>query len=369
MSGTLIFWVAAAALTVGLGGLLFLFSAGAARGALSAGSEDPSMAVYRRQLEELDELASRGLLPEAEQRAARAEAGRRLISAADRTAKPETAGGKVSRFGLAAGGVAAAAGAVTLYLVLGSPGTGDQPFQARVKSWMGSDLEFLPPQELAAVLRQVVAKRPQDIQGLVYLGKVELSAADPAAAARTLGRARRLEPNNPEIVALEAQALLSESEDKVTPEAAAALRRVLALAPQDPMARYYLAKAAMEAGRNQEGLAAWQTLADELPEGDERKLQLMQEIAQAKGQVTAQAVAKADAPAQQAFIKAMVSRLAGRLKEKPDDPEGWARLIRAYGVLGDKQEQDRALASARKVYAQRPAVMLEIEKEAASAPQ
>ena len=65
----------------------------------------------------------------------------------------------------------------------------------------------------------------------------------------------------------------------------------------------------------------------------------------------------------------MVSRLAGRLKEKPDDPEGWARLIRAYGVLGDKEEQQRALATAREVYAQRPAVMLEIEKEATSAPQ
>ena len=369
MSGTLIFWVAAAALTVGLGALLFAFSALAARKALSAGPEDPSMAVYRRQLEELDELAGRGLLPEAEQRAARAEAGRRLISAADRGAKPETAGGKVSRVALLAGGIAAAAGAIALYLVLGSPGVADQPFKTRVKGWMSSDLEFLPPQELAAVLRQVVAKRPQDIQGLTYLGKAEIAAGESANAARTFGHARRLEPNNLELVALEAQALLTESEDKVTPEVEAALKRVLALSPQDPMARYYLAKAAVDAGRTEEGIKGWRALADELPVGDERRLQLEQQIAQASGKTSlAETVAKSEAPAQQAFIKAMVSRLAGRLKEKPDDPEGWARLIRAYGVLGDKEEQQRALASARKVYAQRPGMMLEIEKSA-EAPQ
>jgi cytochrome c-type biogenesis protein CcmH len=256
-----------------------------------------------------------------------------------------------------------------MYLWLGSPGQGDQPYRARLKSW-AADLEFLPPQELAAVLRQVVAKRPQDVQGLTYLGKAEMSAGDPAAAARTFGRARRLEPKNLEVVALEAQALLTESEDKVTPEADAALKRVLALSPQDPMARYYLAKAQMDAGRTEEGLKGWRALADELPPGDERRLQLEQQIAEATGKASmAETVAKADAPAQQAFIKAMVSRLAGRLKEKPDDPEGWARLVRAYGVLGDKQEQERALASARKIYAQRPAVMLEIEKEAASPPQ
>lgn len=370
MSGTLIFWVAATALTVGVGGLLFAFSSLATRKAATAGSEDPSMAVYRRQLEELDELANRGLLPEGEQRAARAEAGRRLISAADRGAKPETAGGKVSRLALAAGSVAAAAGAIVLYLMLGSPGMTDQPFKTRLKSWMSSDLEFLPPQELAAVLRQVVAKRPQDIQGLSYLGKVELSAGESADAARTFARARRLEPNNLELVSLEAQALLTESEDKVTPEVDAALKRVLALSPKDPMARYYLAKAQMDAGKTEEGLKAWRALADEMPPGDERKLQLEQEIAQASGKTSlADTVAKADAPAQQAFIKAMVSRLAGRLKDKPDDPEGWARLIRAYGVLGDKEEQQRALASARKVYAQRPGMMLEIEKAATSAPQ
>jgi cytochrome c-type biogenesis protein CcmH len=164
--------------------------------------------------------------------------------------------------------------------------------------------------------------------------------------------------------------LLTDAEEKVTPEVEAALKRVLALSPGDPMARYYLAKAALDAGRTDEGVRGWQALADELPAGDERKAQLEQQIAQATGRgKLAESIAKADAPAQAQFIKAMVSRLAGRLKEKPDDPEGWARLIRAYGVLGDKEEQQRALASARKVYAQRPAVMLEIEKEAASPPQ
>ena len=32
----------------------------------------------------------------------------------------------------------------------------------------------------------------------------------------------------------------------------------------------------------------------------------------------------------------MVDGLAARLQRQPDDPAGWARLICAYGVLGDK---------------------------------
>jgi cytochrome c-type biogenesis protein CcmH len=369
----LIFWLAAAALAIGLGGLVFAFSGLAARRAEKQ-VEDPSMAVYRRQLEELDELAGRGLLPEAEQRAARAEAGRRLISAADRKAQTETAGGRISKLAVAGGAVAAAAGAFAMYLWLGSPGQGDQPYRARLKSW-AADLEFLPPQELAAVLRQAVAKRPQDVQGLIYLGRVEAAAGDAAAAARAYGRARRLEPNNIQYVALEAEAQLAASEGTVTPEAEAALRRLIALDPTDAMARFYLAKADITAGRTQQGLAVWKQLEAQLPADDPSKARIRQEIANVEGTgpaanpALAAQIAQADAPAQAQFIKGMVSKLAGRLKEKPDDPDGWARLIRAYGVLNDKEAQARAIADMKKVYAARPGMALEIENSAKGRPQ
>jgi cytochrome c-type biogenesis protein CcmH len=34
------------------------------------------------------------------------------------------------------------------------------------------------------------------------------------------------------------------------------------------------------------------------------------------------------------MINSMVTQLAARLKDNPDDVEGWLRLIRSYSVLG-----------------------------------
>ena len=48
------------------------------------------------------------------------------------------------------------------------------------------------------------------------------------------------------------------------------------------------------------------------------------------------------------MILGMVERLAGRLKDNPDDAEGWRMLARSYEVLGetDKAKEARAKAEA-----------------------
>ena len=50
----------------------------------------------------------------------------------------------------------------------------------------------------------------------------------------------------------------------------------------------------------------------------------------------------------------MVDRLAARVKAQPDDPQGWARLIRAYGVLGQTARRDAAITEARRLFRDRP---------------
>lgn len=50
---------------------------------------------------------------------------------------------------------------------------------------------------------------------------------------------------------------------------------------------------------------------------------------------------------QGAMIRSMVARLADRLAESPDDPEGWQRLIRSYKVLDEPEKAQAALAQAR----------------------
>jgi cytochrome c-type biogenesis protein CcmH len=69
-----------------------------------------------------------------------------------------------------------------------------------------------------------------------------------------------------------------------------------------------------------------------------------------------------------AAIRGMVAGLADRLKTRPDDPEGWVRLVRAYAVLGETAQRDAALKTARTRYAGRPEVLSQLDQAAAAEP-
>ena len=60
----------------------------------------------------------------------------------------------------------------------------------------------------------------------------------------------------------------------------------------------------------------------------------------------------------------MVASLQAKLDANPDDPAGWARLVRSYKVLGDKAAEAKALTRARALFAKRPADLGPIETEA-----
>lgn len=49
------------------------------------------------------------------------------------------------------------------------------------------------------------------------------------------------------------------------------------------------------------------------------------------------------------MIRGMVAGLAARLEDQPNNPEGWAMLIRSYGVLGDTDAADAALSRAEEL--------------------
>ena len=44
------------------------------------------------------------------------------------------------------------------------------------------------------------------------------------------------------------------------------------------------------------------------------------------------------------MVRGMVARLSARLKDNPDDLDGWRRLARAYQVLGDADKAREAQA-------------------------
>src|SRR5262249_23665024 len=61
------------------------------------------------------------------------------------------------------------------------------------------------------------------------------------------------------------------------------------------------------------------------------------------------------------MIEGMVERLAQRLKENGKDVGGWRQLLRAYTVLGRREQAREALAGARRALADDAAALSEID--------
>jgi cytochrome c-type biogenesis protein CcmH len=358
------FWIAAAALSAAVGWLML---SGSRAALLRTAGEDPAVAMHRRQLAERAELAARGLLPEAEVTAARAEAGRRLLAAADRA--PRTAGADGRRLAVAAAVVAPLL-AVAAYLAVGTPGADDQPYSKRLAEWRAGDPARLDPPRMAAVLRAVSAERPNDPAVFRNLALAEMAAGDTMAAGAALRRAVRLAPGDAGLWAALGETFMMQAEGRIDADARTAFGEALKRDPANMSARYFLARADIQDGKVTEGLAGWRALLATLPPDDGNRTILAGEIAAVeKTGALPQAAPepRAQPMPDNAAIRGMVEGLAARLEADPMDPQGWVRLVRAWSVLGETGRRDAARAKARDLFKDKPEVLKALD-QAAEAP-
>ena len=360
-------WIAAALVSAGLAALVVQR---AARAAAAAGGENPALNVYRRQMAELDDLADRGLLAESERRSVRAETGRRLLAAAGRAEPPLTS----AQPGVVLAAAAAAPIlALIVYVAIGAPGFPDQPFAGRLAEWSHADLGALSWPQVAALMQANVKQHPGDAGRLQALAVAQLNAGQPLEAAQALQRATALAPRDAHLWELLGEAQAMAAGGDIDADAQAAFRQALALDPTSAGAKYALGQARIAHGDITGGLADWRALEASLAPDDSRREGLVKEIdyVAAHGALppagspeNSSAAQPAVGPAQ---IQAMVDGLAARLKANPDDPQGWVRLVRAYGVLGEADRQAAALAEARRRYAGHADVLAALA-DAANAP-
>lgn len=355
------FWVVAGVLSAAAAGLIL---SNAARAARNAGAADPTLSVYRRQLAEIDDLAARGLIPEAERKIARAEAARRLLAAADRYEAPWSADGQLRKVVLV---IAAAAPvlAIAAYLFTGAPGQPDQPIKGRIAAWREADPSSLSPPQLAVLLKQMIRERPADPEAYRFLALAEAASDNPHAAARAARKAIELAPQRADLWEQLGEALTLQNEGEVTPEAEAAFQEALTREPGRIASRFHLARAQAARGDRAGAVTAFRALLADLPADDaERRQILEQTIAEASGAP----LPPAAAPPQIEAIRGMVAGLAARLEANPDDPEGWVRLVRSYAVLGEAARRDAALDIARKRYAGNAGVLQALDAAAKTEP-
>ena len=357
----MMFWLALAALTLCLVAWIAwpLFRP---RGDNPARAEY-DVAVYYDQLQELDRDRDRGLIDATQADAARGEIERRLLNAgrdAGLSGTPRIRRHVVLAVALA---LLLPLASVPLYFNLGNPGLPAQPFATREA----------PPErtnEVADAVRGRLADAeaqtraaPDDPQAWLDLGRLRLFAGNLEAAETALARARSLDPDRPEIASAHGEALARLADGLVTPAARAAFLAALEGNADDPRARYFLALADYQSGREQAALDAWSALAKDAPADAPWLATVVARVTEtardlghdpadwlpeARGPSEADIAAarNMDAEERQEMIRGMVDGLAARLEDEPDDLAGWRMLARAGEMLGDPAAAAQAYARA-----------------------
>ncbi len=344
-------------------------------------------AVYRDQLKELERDVARGVIDAAAAANARLEIERRLLAADKRDERAvETAGSPMLAVVLALGVPMAAA---IFYLAIGSPGLADQPRASRTAEGPSGASPSGHDDFAAGVARleREVQQNPADAEKWLLLARTEAELGQWQKSVDAYQRVMALTNNQSEFASGYGEMLVLAADGVVTPAAQQQFAAALAHDPNDVPARFYAALAEAQAGEAAIAIAHWQELAAEVPqEAIRAELRRRIEEAAAAAGIAAPALAPAKtaaaagtpppAPAQpavappgptaadianagqmsdadrQAMIRTMVERLATRVKSTPDDLDGWMRLGRAYGVLG---ERDKALAAYQHVQTLLPA--------------
>lgn len=347
--------------------------------------DNPDIAIYRAQLDEIDRDLARDLLAEDEAERARAEVARRLL-AANRAPVAAASTGAASRVIPALLALGLLALSLGLYWQEGAPGYPDMPLQARLdasddmranrpnQATLQAVAPAPPPPEVpddyrAAVeqLREIAPSRPDDPEVWRMLARHEVEMRNYAGAATAQAQLIRLK--GAEATVTDKQRLLDlqvvAAGGLVSPEAEALLRNILDEDEGNIAARFYLGSLYNQTDRPDIALRVWREIIEN---GDPANFHVASArtlapdaafragveyaLPETRGPSFADMQAAEDMTEEDraAMIGGMVAGLANRLATEGGPAQDWARLIRAYGVLGDQEAARTVWEEAQQVF-------------------
>lgn len=395
------FWIAAGGMIVAVAALMLIALRGARQVEPTAAHD---LQVYRDQLKDVDRDLARGTITKEEAGRIRAEVGRRVLEAdralvAATQAGPNRAPRAMTRAAIL-GIVVVLAGSLWLYTRIGAPGYPDLPIVERLAmarkdrnsriSQAAAEAKMPKPAtpkadpkllDLIAKLRDAVAKRPDDLTGQKLLARNEAQLGNYDIAWKAQEQVVKLEGKDAtaQDYALQAGLMILAAGGYVSPQADKPLALALKLDPNNGTARYYTGLMFAQTGRPDLTFQLWEPLLGKGPQNAPWVAPIraqIEAVAQAAGinfqlppaagqpgpDAAAIAGAAKMSPAQrQQMIRGMVEGLASRLDAKGGSAAEWARLIRAYGVLGETDKQKAALAKAEAAYANSPKDLAQIK--------
>lgn len=362
----MIFWILVVVMTLAVVGLMAI----PLLRAPDVQDDNPDVAIYRAQLAEIDRDLERGLLEQDEAERSRTEIARRLLAASQMergTLRSD------KRQGVVVVAVLVVIAAVTFatYGQIGAPGYGDVPLQARLAAseemranrpaqvFLEQVAPPPPPVEVpedyrAAIdrLREIAPSRPDDLEAWSRLAFHEVELRNYSGAA--VAQERVIAIMGDDVRAADLTRLLDlrvvAAGGLVSPEAERVIRDILAMEENNVAARYYLGLLYDQTDRPDLAYRLWRDIAEN---GDPQTFhvasarQMIEDAAFRAGVeytlpdvrgpsvddiANAQDMTPED---RQAMIGGMVEGLADRLANDGGTAADWARLIAAYGVLGD----------------------------------
>ncbi|AUG51578.1 c-type cytochrome biogenesis protein CcmI [Thalassospira marina] len=345
------------------------------------------LTVYRDQLAEINRDIERGVLSAEQADAARIEVQRRILAtdqriqarAAKRAGKTTGAFVRPVAVCLTLIGII---GGIGLYLDLGNPSLPDRPIAQRADEIMAARNAQHQNSEREQALRKAVAdlsnkliQNPNDLGNWEMLGNSLMALNRPKEAQTAFLEAVKLSNRDGAFLAMYAESIIRASDGQVTAPARGALEEAAKSGNDNPRIAFYLGLADLQQGQANAALERWIALANSAP-ADASWLPMVvrqiQQTAQASGidiegrlklpsGATGPAIAGNAGPSQEdmkaaadltpeerrQMIEGMVGRLAARLEENPQDPDGWARLMRAYVVMGMKDKAQESYQQAQ----------------------
>jgi cytochrome c-type biogenesis protein CcmH len=327
---------------------------------------DYDLEVYKDQLAELDRDAARGLIGAAETEAARIEIQRRILAAAKERpgAAPLPARSPLAATLMIALGLPFAAGA--LYLALGRP---DLPSQSAGRDARPSDPAIA--KKLSELEAKVLAN-PTSLEDRLALADFEFENRRFRSAAESFRIALALAKGRGDIAGFYGEALTRAAGGMITEAARRAFEQALAADPSDPRARFFLGLADAQAGKTRAALERWLRLEAETRADAPWLVTLRAELARVarEGGVDLAALRRelklgAGPPGPSArdieeaeklspdqrmqMIRGMVANLEAKLKDNPENLEGWKRLGRAWSVLNEHAKSAAAYRRAHEL--------------------
>ncbi|PZQ99807.1 MAG: c-type cytochrome biogenesis protein CcmI [Cereibacter sphaeroides] len=401
------FWIAAVAIGLAVTALLLSALLRPRGGMEPAAAYD--LRLYREQLREVDHDLARGLIAAGDADRLRTEVSRRVLEA-DRALNAAVHPGAAPRqatLAIAGFVVVVMIGAVLGYLRMGAPSYPDmpradrialadeiykaRPTQAALEAAAASnptrtdvDPSFL---ELMDKLRAALKDRPDDQRGHGLLARNEAALGNYRAAATAQAQLIALKGDGAtanDHAAL-GEYLVLAAGGFVSIEAEAELTRALEMDPANGLASYYAGLMFAQVARPDRAFTLWASLLQRSGPDDPWVPALRAQlpgVAEQAGEMRyvlpplavpgpsaedIEAAAGLSDAERQEMARGMVERLNQRLATEGGSAQEWARLIGAYGVLGETDKARQIWSEAQQRFASQPGDMETLRAAAVTA--